>query len=780
MSKRLLLAVFTFLSIIGFSQNHLIDFDDLRTSYLEKQISKEINRVRDSLGVTQLESNNYLILAARRHSKYMSKKEKIGHEESSSKHRTSLKRVKALGGPHTRVSELLALDKIYDPDRKKSKVKTYEYLAHGIVKKWMRKKADRLKLLSDWSGDIGVSLTFDEKTGKLYSCIVIGNEPTGNLLGVVVPRDDYGIKEQTNANYQQCETCFYYYDNKPENVLFGIQETNGYLVFVMNSRQWFEFLIQNPYDGFAIDIVVQDQFPCGSPNLMNYGALRKGILLSPRYYKNFKNGIEYGDDGSVSFIVGKVPEEIKGKKYECNVLILQNKIACNYHTFFNLAGENWELLDLPLKYDFSTVSNDSLTEFTQTKSFNFTIPFQKNKYEYLPEDIQPLFDSLKLANYNIESADIWAYASIEGSKEHNLTLQNKRAESIVKALTEIGDKAFDYKVRTAENWPEFYRAIKGGSFGYLSAVSQNQVKEVVAKNRPYWDSVVANHRKAVLQLTVSRKTYANLKTKGEALSAFAGALEEKDYERALALQERVKQLGYAGSIDQLVPNSRIGNKIKQNALIMQDLKAEYVYKELTTLQNRDMDNVYIRYNRLVLLQKMIFDEVGTYDLKAVKGELDLVRASGLFLEELPALELNYKILLCDALVKAQQIKAKDKVVAEMYRRFKDSSPLSDRAQLSLSKFLVYYGKFAWAEDVLAARARKLNASEDLLFFYLNLTIADYSYVKKPYYKEILTNAMNRNSKRFCHIFDAMTDDGITFQLLENAFLKRSYCDECGR
>ena len=74
----------------------------------------------------------------------------------------------------------------------------------------------------------------------------------------------------------------------------------------------------------------------------------------------------------------------------------------------------------------------------------------------------------------------------------------------------------------------------------------------------------------------------------------------------------------------------------------------------------------------------------------------------------------------------------------------------------------------------------VDVEEDLLFYYLNLTIVDQSLTRKTAYRSIMLNAININKKRYCDLFKVGSDGGITIQLLENNFLKKTYCENCER
>ena len=104
--------------------------------------------------------------------------------------------------------------------------------------------------------------------------------------------------------------------------------------------------------------------------------------------------------------------------------------------------------------------------------------------------------------------------------------------------------------------------------------------------------------------------------------------------------------------------------------------------------------------------------------------------------------------------------------------------LADADLVNLAKYFSHYSKFDWAVRMLQNRARALDASEDLVFYYLSLTIYKKSATAQPGYRTIMLNAVNENRARFCSLFDSSSKGGISFQLLEDEFLKRTFCENC--
>ena len=60
----------------------------------------------------------------------------------------------------------------------------------------------------------------------------------------------------------------------------------------------------------------------------------------------------------------------------------------------------------------------------------------------------------------------------------------------------------------------------------------------------------------------------------------------------------------------------------------------------------------------------------------------------------------------------------------------------------------------------------------------NLTLINKRQTMRPEYRTIMLNAININPGRFCRFFNPRDTDGVTFQLLEDDFLRKTYCENC--
>ncbi len=125
----------------------------------------------------------------------------------------------------------------------------------------------------------------------------------------------------------------------------------------------------------------------------------------------------------------------------------------------------------------------------------------------------------------------------------------------------------------------------------------------------------------------------------------------------------------------------------------------------------------------------------------------------------------------------QMFAAKDSTLKFILNTYKKLA-LTDADLVNLAKYFSHYSRFDWAKTILEPRLRALDVSEDLVYYYVTLTIFDDELIIKPEYRTILVNAINANPSRFCRLFNSINQDGVTFQLLVNPFLKQNYCETC--
>ncbi len=104
--------------------------------------------------------------------------------------------------------------------------------------------------------------------------------------------------------------------------------------------------------------------------------------------------------------------------------------------------------------------------------------------------------------------------------------------------------------------------------------------------------------------------------------------------------------------------------------------------------------------------------------------------------------------------------------------------LNDEDLYSLAKYYANYAHYDWAEEIIQPRIDKLDVSEDLVFYYVNLLFFDPGSYGDENFQRAMLNAINLNPKRFCNFFLPTGWGGAGMQLLDNDEIKNKYCETC--
>lgn len=609
-----------------------------------------------------------------------------------------------------------------------------------------------------------------------------------------VPENAYGIKNPTGQDAKHCSNCQTILQTMPRDVKFGFMVREGVLFFVMTDVRWFDKLFTKSSDGIAVDIISKEQYSCKlkKPSAAN-SYIYKGYLMKPLFLKEMKNNTLHTETGEVFINMGALPKHLEGQELEFNLLIINNKYLCRYNTFFDLPGEKWSILDMGLYMD--TIKQETLSGKTGErtvvfhKNMQFEIPFEKNKAEFSESDIKPLYDSLRLNDYNIKSISIRAYASVEGSLERNIELQEKRAESLVKVLQSFQIDVIEKDIHASENWVEFLEDIAATKHSALKTLSKAEIKARLENKQlsAELEPVLKKHRKAILRLELEKKTRFEDNDTTQIRLAFEKAVSEKNIQEAMEIQ----QIIFSKIRNHKIPESFVGSLeipvtyefgclLSNYAVFHYEQNESEIHQAITDfsdLLKLMPDNRNIKYNIVALkIKALAFGERMT-DPEQLKKEIISLEKAGIDKRLIRRMMINYHIILSEYHILRKEYAEKDKAVKFIQTNY-SALPLNDKDLLNLAKYFVGYSKYEWAESLLAKHAAKVDVNEDLLFYYINTTIVKPKVTSSTQYRTIMLNAININKERFCKLFDTFGKGGITFQLLENDYLRKTYCENC--
>lgn len=598
---------------------------------------------------------------------------------------------------------------------------------------------------------------------------------------------------KTNAERtQNCQSCLNIFRQKPKEVKFSVKREKNNLYFETNDKKWFNLLFKNSGDGIAVDVVAKDRYSCDKITVEP--SQIKGKLLKPVYASKLKSGLRpYGDNGFRVF-VGKISDTDINKELEYNILFLSNKMLCRYYVIYDLESYQWDLLDMGMYLDSLTYNTKQIKAsakegyILRNKTLKFKIPFEKNKSEYSQEDIKPIYDSLRLTDFNIKSINIKAYSSVEGSLERNIELQEQRANSIVAALQAFQKPTIKTEVSSSENWVEFLNDIKGTKFENLAQLKKQQVKvKLVGALSKEMEPILQYHRKAVLELELEKKDKYKTMSPDELIAKFNASIRAENLDEAIEIQnslfEKLKHKEASPNILKRMEIPRqakfykIFNKNSAYRYMLNVRQALIVYNELQELEKLVPKNGEVKYNIAAIKIKLWrFRAIDINETK-LKSQILVLKNYGIPPSLISRMMVNYHIIKAENLMRKRDYTNKDKSVTYIKNNYKKFY-LSDYDYLSLAQFFSYYANADMAVELLEKKARSIDIDENLLFYYLNLTLINTGLTQDDDYRTILLNAINMNKKRFCKLFNTVEDGGVTFQLLADEYLRETYCENC--
>jgi len=612
-----------------------------------------------------------------------------------------------------------------------------------------------------------------------------------------ISQNNHGIIISENKEYYKaCGYCLMSLDSRPAEVMMSVDiEDDNTIVFVTNDAEWFWGLIENSTDGLAADIVVKSDFDCSSNKNYDYISVSKGLLLKPIYRSEILNNSMPDGKRGLVVNIGTLPANLKREDVEVNVLFLSGNNLCHYNAFVNVESYKWGLLNMGLYADtvIYEAKADTLDDMekkrTYSRQFKLTVPFKKRKIEYSPADIKPLYDSLNLTDFVVKSISIRAYASIEGSKKYNLKLQKGRAESIVKALQSFQNESISQDITTSENWMEFYEDIIGTKYEYLTNKTKQEIKKLLEDKAfaSELEPILSKHRKGVVEIDFEKRYDLNNATPEEIIDEFEDAIIKKDIVRASGIQKYsfskilINKLPHDFLSKLEIPEQIDYGKLLNNTAVYQYFLAENNFKEtyarIKQLKAMDPNSKEIAYNYIVFQFQLWLNNNKHVNYTDFKKEILNLGPMGISSILINRMMINYNIILTEIFMEKGDYDNKDKHLEIIKSRYRSTYP-SPKDLLSLAEYFVSYAKYEWAIELLEPYITRIDVDEDLLFYYINNTIIDPSITEQASYKQILLNAIDIDSERFCKMFNSINAGGISFQLLEDPYLKSNYCQSC--
>lgn len=611
-------------------------------------------------------------------------------------------------------------------------------------------------------------------------------------INFIISQNTYDIIFPGKDTDQKCQECLKAFSQKPKEVKFSIIRENENLYFEVNDKNWFNLLFKNAGDGLAIEIVSKSRYACELESLEK--TQLRGFLLKPVYSKELKQGLSSNAESRYRSYVGKVPKGFLNDELEYNIMFLGNKNLCRYYVIYDLESYSWDLLDMGMYLDNLTYDDKQIKSSTdenyiiRNKTLKFKIPFERNKSNYSQADIKPIYDSLRLTDYNIKGINIKVYSSIEGVASRNVELQELRAKSIVAALQSFQKPTIKTLVSSSENWVDFLNDIKSTKYRTLLILNKKQIKERIAGELSReMEPIFKNHRKAIVELELEKKDKYKVESVSGLLNKFSNAINSESVKEANELQNSIfERIRMKEASPDVLEQMSIPKQVKFANLLSKNSAFKYmldfrqgliVYDELSELEKMIPKDKGVRYNLMAIKLKLWRYNAIDVDEATLNKEINALKNYGIESHLIARMLANLHIIKAEKLMQKRDYTNKDIAVEYINNNYKNFT-LSNYDYLSLAQFFSYYSNNKLAVKLLENIVRTVDIDEDLLFYYLNLTLIDKELTQDFNYRIVMLNASNMNKERFCKLFNSVENGGITFQLLEDDYLRKTYCESC--
>jgi len=758
------------------------DFD---FSLLNKLVYHGLNKFRAENGLDTLDLETILETAAAASSAKMAKDQRADAKTAQANTPKNLKKAKGSG----KGEEIV----IVTPIGKGKTPAKPEDVAKIILAKWTASKKERDVILKAANTYIGISSSTEEGEKRAYLSAVFGNYQSFNQgvkhKGELKVPFNTKSKKLKDPDPRKCKNCDKFKD--AEALRNGLTVENGKVYLYYNNIKLLKRLLKKSSDGLAVDIVQKDQYSKEDYNIMDNSIRNKGVMLKVmKKDKLFSKNLIKPDNpkkknqkvNKLKVEMGKFPVAIKGP-YEMNLLIVQDGIVCktvlrSYTEYVDQESSTpVEMLPMPESLE---ARKPPFEPRSESSLLNFTVPFEKNKFEFKKEDIQPFIDALQEPDFIIDGLYIYAYSSIEGDSNANNKLQRKRAESVVKVLQQMQQTKISPTIVTNDSWNLFVLEMEDGKYDHLTKMKKGEAIKTINHTKGMAEELEPFLSKQRFAQIVMDVTYDISGSKEEKFSvvqfnrAVKGGNTRQAYRIMDYIANKVMEKKYAEeSFEKMqIPPENIGlrmNKIYYQYLLGGKVVNDEEYNGVMELLKADAGNTILKYNALyckIAADSTIGDKAAQAEMQV---KIDELYKTDLAKKVVDGLNIEWQFKIMDALDTLDGAEAQREACIEKIKSFYDFKNATWQNAVKLSYAFARAKDYKFAANILEPYLDK--KQEKVLYAYVSIA----SHVPEKFFSHKFANALNeiktRNKEKYCKLFG---EPFMSFQVLDNPAIKKEY------
>lgn len=788
----LLIVTFCTITYHAKAQNETIVLNEFDNTMLENMIFDKINEYRTTNKLENLTRNEKLDKAANSQAMEFKEMMKLDPNDDVSA------RLKKVGGNGKADGNSL----IFSISKGKDLL-TYQDAAKQIADKFISGKASQKKIVTPSYFYTGLSVVLDVEKKKVYVSQTLGGLDVagGNLkkLYKTLPIKVTTKSKFLPANDKDCKQCEKFTQFK--KLYNGIEIKNGKVYLTYHNLKELKSLLKKDNDGLGIEFVIRKQYRCEGENIYNAAIPTRGAVVKPTFSKKLigpKKNLAEGGDKAKSYygVIGKVKKSILAKlpeDYEYNVLVIQNGTVCKSikRSYVEDGGQK-SLTVLSIFPDSAILNPGGWVPTNEKGVITFKIPFEVNKSDYQASDVKPLMDALNEPKYKINNIILDAHSSLEGDTLNNTRLQQKRAESILRAIQSMGkadsNLVKSQNITTSNGWDIWQQQVKTNKdLAYFKNMTYDEIRDNLKDPEVFkkLDTVLKAQRFAGVKMDVTYDaTGAN--EQPFVLSQLKKAIDAKDGAKALKIQQfaisriLAKKYDAAPFISMVIPQnpnftSLIVNQIFLDNAINQDGElSPAVRAKFEDLYKKSPDNGFASFNKF--LYDVKFGELkDEKQIKETQKGIDGLYATKIPQKYADALNLEYQFKIMGYF---DTVDNKNPLIGDCMERIKkvfNVEGSSWQNALKLGYIFIANNDLKYATKILSPFLNTEGVNPELYFTYLTAAAPDDKNIFTKDFRIAMDKAKEADQERFCKLFGAPK---LSFQYLENPLIKESYCATC--
>lgn len=669
-------------------------------------------------------------------------------------------------------------------------------VAKVIWTRWENNKKDKEILLKPQYMLIGIKCVMQKDGKKIVATAVFGGYDSFNTGAkmkkeLAVPFNTKSKKLLT-PDAKSCKSCEKW---KNYDVLQkGLKVENGKIYLEYANLKDLKRLLKKTKDGLAVDVVQKSQYEKADYNIVdnnfqNKGIMGKVIAKDQVFAKNLikpdpkaKKKVKIN---KLKIEMGKFNPKITGP-YELNLIVVQDGHVCKTVTRSYLEkGDQESSTPVGIIPADSTVGlKPAFEPKSESSILNFTIPFEKNKSEFKPEDVAPFIKALNEPDFMIDGLYIYAYSSIEGDAAANAKLQRKRAESVTNVLQSMQKNKITPNIETKDSWALFELEMEDGKYADLVKLGKEKAIKKINNDGALLNElepVLAKQRFAQMVMDVTYDISGDKEQKFTTVS-FNRAIKANKMSQAYKIMEYASTQKIAKKYTEDVLDSfkipenpqfinLLNNKAYYNYLANSSIVDEDDYAEFKRLEKIDPASDVVRFNRIFCSIK-IDSTIGTGPEQGkMQQEIDALYKAKINKKLVDGLNIEWQFKIIESLDTTEGADAKIEACINKIKGFYNFKDASWQNALKLAYVFTRGKDYKFSSTVLEPFLKVENVSEDLLFSYISIA----SHLPEKFYSRVFSDALHKakekNPERYCKLFG---DPYMSFQVLDNPNAKKDY------